>query len=52
VVADPAPPPAPPPPAPRQLVIGPEDVHTKIDTNADGTPDVHVIVDNPPQNTP
>jgi hypothetical protein len=54
----PAPPPSdppPPPPAPApsttlSMQIGPEDQHIKIDTDGDGKTDVHVIVDNPPQN--
>ena len=52
----PSPPPPPPPPAPAPqgttLGIGPEDQHIKIDVDGDGTTDVHVIVDNPPQNAP
>ena len=50
----PPPPPPPPPPAPAPqsvgFVLGPEDQHIKIDTDGDGKTDVHVIVDNPPQN--
>jgi hypothetical protein len=57
----PTPPPAPspsptPPPAPAPQAstvgVGPEDQHIKIDVDGDGTTDVHVIVDNPPKNTP
>lgn len=52
----PSPPPPPPPPAPppagRTLHVGAEDQHHKIDIDGDGTTDVHVLVDNPPKNTP
>lgn len=50
-VAAPAPAPPAPPPAPGvTLRVGAEDTHTKIDIDGDGTTDVHVVVDRPPQN--
>jgi hypothetical protein len=49
---EPSPPPPAPPPARRTLTVGPEDIETKIDTDGDGKPDVRVLIDRPPQNTP